>query len=233
MSRRAFPESVLQPGQPRGVSLPPMKTAVVRLLMLLVVVGVAVPLIPFLAFGTRLDEWILDWITPPPAPGVLALLEVGVLAVDLLLPVPSSVVATLGGATLGVAAGTVCAWVGMTAGSLAGWWLGRAAGGRALNRLAAEDLQMLQQQERRLGPMLVVLTRPVPLLAEAAALVAGAAGMPLRDFFLAAATGNGLLALVWSALGAAGREAGSLPMALLAALVLPVALAWLVVRRQR
>ena len=77
---------------------------------------------------------------------------------------------------------------------------------------------------------------PVPAaaqsLAEAAALVAGAAGMTLRDFFLASASGNALVALAWSVLGAAGQEAGSLPMAILAALVLPVALVWLVVRRQ-
>ena len=80
--------------------------------------------------------------------------------------------------------------------------------------------------------MLVAITRPLPLLAEAAALVAGAAGMTLRDFFLASASGNALVALAWSVLGAAGQEAGSLPMAILAALVLPVALVWLVVRRQ-
>ena len=209
-----------------------MRTQVARLLVVMLLVAVAVPLVPFLAFGTRLDELVIGWLTPLPSPAMLAMLEVAVLAVDLLLPVPSSVVATLGGATLGVAAGTACAWLGMTAGSLAGWWLGRAAGGRALERLPAEDRLALQQQETRLGPMLVAITRPLPLLAEAAALVAVAAGMTLRDFFLASASGNALVALAWSVLGAAGQEAGSLPMAILAALVLPVALVWLVVRRQ-
>jgi uncharacterized membrane protein YdjX (TVP38/TMEM64 family) len=188
--------------------------------------------VPFLLFGTRLDRLVADWLDPRPAPAVLALLEVGVLAADILLPVPSSMVATLGGAELGIALGTLCAFLGMTAGSLAGWWLGSTAGARALARIDAADREALERRQQRLGPVLVVLTRPLPLVAEAAALVAGGTGMTLRDFLPAAASGNLAIALVWSAAGALGRSADSLPLALVWSLVIPVALAWLAVRRQ-
>ena len=77
-----------------------------RLLVLLTLAAIAVPLVPFLLFGTRLDRLVAHWLDPMPAPPVLAMLEVGVLAVDILLPVPSSMVATLGGAELGLALGT-------------------------------------------------------------------------------------------------------------------------------
>ncbi|MFM7107816.1 MAG: VTT domain-containing protein, partial [Planctomycetaceae bacterium] len=139
------------------------------ILLLLAAGAVAVPLVPFLLVGARLDHAVAAWLDPPPPPAMLAALEVGVLAADILLPVPSSVVATLGGSVLGVAGGTACAWLGMTLGSLAGWAVGRLAGGRALDRIDAADRAALDRQERRLGPAFIVITRPLPLVAEAAA----------------------------------------------------------------
>lgn len=201
-----------------------------RLLLLFALASIAVPLLPFLACGARIDAVVADWLDPlPPAP-MLAALEIGVLAADLLLPVPSSMVATLGGAALGVVGGTLGAWLGMTAGALAGWWLGRLAGGRALDGLDATDRAMLARQERRLGPLLVVLTRPLPLVAEATALFAGAAGMPLATFLAAAAGGNLAIAFAWSLVGALGRGADSLPGVLAASLAVPVAGALLALR---
>lgn len=203
-----------------------------RLLVVLTLAAVAVPLIPFLVFGTRLDVLVADWLEPRPAPAVLAVLEVGVLAADIVLPVPSSMVATLGGAELGIALGTACAFLGLTAGSLAGWSLGKAAGARALARLDAADRRDLERRQQRLGPLLVVLTRPLPIVAEAAALVAGGSGMRLGHFLPAAASGNLVIALLWSAAGACGRAADSLPLVLVWSLVIPVALAWLAMRRR-
>lgn len=204
-----------------------------RLLLVLSLAAVAVPLVPFVLFGARLDALVAGWLEPRPAPAALAALEVAVLAADLVLPVPSSMVATLGGAELGVAAGTACAFLGLSAGSLAGWWAGRAAGAQALDRLEPSDQRDLQRSLDRLGPLFVVLTRPLPLVAEAGSLLAGGSGMPLRDFAPAAAAGNLVIAVVWSAAGALGRSAESLPLAVVWSLVVPVALAWLAVRRRR
>lgn len=204
-----------------------------RATSLLVVVAIAaalVPLVPFLLFGTRLDTLVAGWLDPPPPRPVMALFETGILAADLLLPVPSSVVATFGGARLGVAVGSLCAWTGMTLGAVVGWWIGRRAGSRALERLDEGDRGAIDRAGARLGPLLVLLTRPLPLVSEAAALAAGGAGMPLRTFFAAAAAGNAVIAIAWSALGAAGGDGEALSTALLVALLVPVALAWGVVR---
>jgi uncharacterized membrane protein YdjX (TVP38/TMEM64 family) len=202
-----------------------------RLILMLALLAVAVPLVPFLAFGTRLDHAVAGWLDPPPAPQVLAAIEVGVLAADLLLPVPSSMVATLGGAHLGVVIGTGCAWLGMTAGAMLGWWLGRTAGAASLSSLTLAEQERLARQQRRFGPLAVVLTRPLPLVAEAAALMAGASGMSWRDFLLAAGSGNLAIALVWSLAGALGRQADSLQWVLIGSLAVPVAITWLVLRR--
>lgn len=202
-----------------------------RLLLVLALAAVAVPLVPFLACGARLDTLVADWLDPLPPPPLLAALEVGVLAADLLLPVPSSMVATLGGASLGPAVGTLCAWAGMTIGAAIGWWLGRTTAGRSLESLDATDRAALARQQRRLGPLLVVLTRPLPLVAEATALFAGAAGMPLQTFLAAAAGGNLAIAFAWSLAGTLGREADSLQWVLAASLAAPVAAALLAIRR--
>lgn len=202
-----------------------------RLLLILALAAVAVPLIPFLAFGTRLDHAVARWLDPLPAPPVLAAIEVGVLAADLLLPVPSSMVATLGGAHLGVVIGTACAWLGMTAGAMVGWWLGHTAGAASLSSLTADEKERLARQQRRFGPLAVVLTRPLPLVAEAAALMAGAAGMGWWEFLVAAGSGNLVITLVWSLAGALGRQTDSLQWVLVGSLAVPVAITWLMARR--
>ena len=202
-----------------------------RLLLLLTIAAVAVPLVPYLAFGARLDHAIAAWLDPPPSRPVMAAIEIGVLASDLLLPVPSSMVATLGGATLGIAVGTACGWLGMTLGAAAGWAVGRTFGRRAVTTLDEADRRDLDRGERRYGPLVLVATRPVPLLAEAVAILAGAAGMPLRPFLVWTAAGNLAVAAAWSAAGALGKEIDAVQWMVAGSLVLPVLLAWLVSRR--
>jgi uncharacterized membrane protein YdjX (TVP38/TMEM64 family) len=197
-----------------------------RLLLGLTLLAVAVPLVPFLLVGTRLDHAVAAWLDPPPSPPMLAAAEVAILAVDVFLPVPSSVVATLGGARLGVVTGTLMAWLGMTLGAFAGWGLGRVAGGRIVARLDAEARQSLAEREARLGPLLIVLTRPLPLLAEAAAILAGASGMPARTFATGAAVGNLAIAFAWSLIGRLGAQADALQWVVIWSLVLPVAVVW-------
>ncbi len=203
-----------------------------RLLVVTVLAAVAVPLVPLAVFGMRLDAWVAAWLaTEPPAP-MLAAAEVGVLAADILLPVPSSLVATFGGAVLGIPLGTLCAWLGLTIGSLAGWALGRFAGAAAVGGLPADERTAIESWQARLGPLAVLLTRPLPLAAEAAALLAGATGMGVGSFLAAAATGNLAVALVWSVTGALGRQFDGMAAAAIWSLLAPTAAAWWLLRRR-
>jgi len=204
----------------------------VRLLLCLTAAAIAVPLIPWLLWGTRLDHAVVAWLDPPPPPAVLAAAEIAVLAADILLPVPSSLVATLGGASLGLATGTACGWLGLTIGSLAGWWLGRAAGRRGVTSLDDRERAVLETRQRTLGPLLVVVSRPLPILAEAVALMAGAAGMTWRTFLAAAAPANLAIALAWSLAGTLGQAADSLQWVALAAVAVPAAVAAVVAVRR-
>lgn len=204
----------------------------IRLLVSLTAAAIAVPLVPWLLWGARIDHAVAAWLDPPPPAAFLAAAEVGVLAADILLPVPSSLVATLGGASLGVGAGTLCAWAGMTIGSLAGWWLGRTIGRRSLDTLDPAARASFDCRQRRVGPLLVVLTRPLPILAEAAALMAGAAGMSGRTFLAASGTANLAIAFAWSLAGSVGKAADSLQWFAVASLAVPVVIAAVVAARR-
>ena len=196
---------------------------VVRVFMLGTLAAVAIPLIPFLVFGEQLDVAISRFLDPPPAAIVVAAVEVGVLTSDILLPVPSSLVATLGGAILGVPLGTLCGWLGMTLAAVIGWSLGHFLGNSAVSRLPTEERRFVERFRRQTASMLVILSRPVPLLAEAAAILVGGSGMPLARFLPAAAAGNLAVALAWSLAGSLGRQYEQLQWILVLSLLVPVA----------
>lgn len=104
-----------------------------------------------------------------------AVVGVSLLVVDVVLPVPSSLVMVVHGALFGIALGTVISLVGTVGAALAGYWLGRWAGPPVLRRVcSAAERKRASVLVRRWGLLAVVASRPVPLLAEAVAVVAGA-----------------------------------------------------------
>lgn len=106
-------------------------------------------------------------------------LGVALLVADVLLPVPSSVVMLGHGALFGVALGTALSALGATLATIAGHTLGR-AGAKTLGRLMTEDeLRRAHALIERWGLTAIVLSRPIPILAETVAIVAGASGFPV------------------------------------------------------
>ena len=98
--------------------------------LLLIATLLAVPVVPFLIVGERLEACIAGWLSLDLSPGTVAVAVFGLLASDIVLPVPSSVVITFGGRILGFWDGTGVAWCGMTAGAVIAFWLGRVFGAR-------------------------------------------------------------------------------------------------------
>src|SRR5690348_10551855 len=109
--------------------------------LLIICLALLVPVIPFLSFGGWLEERVGAWLDPPPAPSVVALGTVAILATDILLPIPSSGVSTVAGAQLGILPATAASWLGMTLGAIGGFWLARSFGRPLAERLSSiEDL---------------------------------------------------------------------------------------------
>jgi uncharacterized membrane protein YdjX (TVP38/TMEM64 family) len=152
------------------------------------------------------------------------------LAGDVLLPVPSSAVMLLNGSLFGPVGGAALSLAGSEAAALLGWAIGR-RGGPLLRRVvspAARDRAEALVRER--GAMAIVLTRPIPVVAETAAILAGAAGMPLRRLALAAAVGALPPALPYALAGAYAKRFADI--AVLAVMLLLAAAFWLVARRR-
>lgn len=187
----------------------------------------AILIVPYLAVEAQLDTWGAALLAATRAhPLAAALLIVSLLAGDVLLPVPSSAINALAGALFGWAAGAALIWVGLGLGCLLGYALG-AGGARPLAKHLVGDAE-LARAIGRFGPAVsvsLVLTRAVPVLAEAGTLAAGAAGMPIGRYLLITGLANAGVALVYAGVGAAALNANSFLLAFAAAAGLP-ALAW-------
>lgn len=160
-------------------------------------------------------------------PLAAAALIVGALTLDVLLPVPNGVTNTLAGAAFGFPVGALIIWLGLMGASLAGYAIGRwAARPLAARLLGADDLDRAHRLAERAGPIALIVSRPVPILCEVAAIAAGVAGMAFGRFVLAMALGNLGVAVVFAAIGAAAVESASSGLLMLGAVGLPVT-AWL------
>ncbi|HEY4310140.1 MAG TPA: VTT domain-containing protein [Pirellulales bacterium] len=182
-----------------------------------------VPIIPFLSFGDSLEAQVERWFDTALSPMATAAIVVGILASDILLPVPSSFVSTLAGARLGFLGATAVVWLGMTLGAMIGFALARAFGRPLAQRFSsADDLRRMEALGEDRGPAVLALTRPLPVLAEASVLLLGAVGVPWRRFLPVVALANLGLAAAYAGLGYYAGQEGNLPVALAASIALPL-----------
>lgn len=190
-----------------------------------IVIGVVLAfiLVPFLLAGERFDAATTGLLAAGHSPPLLATLTAVLLTLDVLLPIPSSVVAVAAGHELGFAVGAFAVFVGLQAGCVSGWILGRASGRRGMRKaLGAEPYARAGHAlDRRSGWLAFGLGRAVPVLAEASVLLAGAADVPLRRFLLASTLANLGVALAYSGMGAWSAATGSPGPAVLGAVLLP------------
>ena len=202
----------------------------VRRVLVVLACSALVPLVPFLIVGELPgDRWLSAQRHDDQTLGAAG---AALLAADLLLPVPSSVIGALLGARLGFVAGFAFALTGLCAGALLGYALGRLLPLRFTSSRDAADGPSLR---RAPALLIVLLSRPVPVLAEAVAITAGVTRMPAREFTLGMVTGNALYAAALAGDGAAllpGQLAGP---GLVLPMLLPVVswLAWRFMQRRK
>ena len=134
---------------------------------------------------------------------VAACVGVGLLIADVLLPVPSSLVMVAHGALFGVLWGTTLSLIGSVGAAIFGFAIGR-RGGRLMERIVTPaERERAGDILARWGTLAVIVTRPVPLLAETVAIMAGATTMTWRSLVLASFAGSLPPALLYALTGAA------------------------------
>ena len=206
-----------------------MKPAIRAALFLAVLF--AIPIVPFLWLGESFEAGLLKSLREPSSPGTVAGWVIGLLAADMFLPVPSSAVITYAGGVLGVLAGTAASWVGLSIGALGGFGLTRAFGETIARRFSdSDDIERMSRFTQRYGATALVLTRALPILAEACVLMLGASRLSWRQFLLPMLLSNLLLSLTYAACGVFFQSSNSFPIAIVASGAVPLVAA-LVIRR--
>lgn len=184
-----------------------------------IVIGVV--LLPFFLFETQFNAFA-GKLTGGSVPRALAAAAiVALLASDVLLPVPSSIVSTGAGVLLGFAMGTAVVWGGMMLGCVLAYALGARASGAAQRLVGVESLARAQGLAAHHGAWAIVICRPVPVLAEASAVVAGLVHAPLKQFLALTATANLGIAAGYAAVGAFAMTVNSFLLAFAGALAIP------------
>jgi membrane protein DedA with SNARE-associated domain len=180
-------------------------------------------LIPLALVGSQLESAVAAIARLPDAVPV-SMGVAGLLAADVVLPIPSSLVSTFAGSRLGIALGALASTVGMTAGALAGYGAGRAFARPVTRRVVGSaELARAEALANRFGHWAVLVARPVPVLAEASVVLAGANGMPLPRFALLVTLSNLGISLVYACAGAYAATHSVFLVAFAAALGIPFA----------
>jgi 3-dehydroquinate synthase len=206
--------------------------------LLLITIVLVVPIALLAIRGESFATQLREWQTHPPAPQTLAALVVVILAADIVLPVPSGPISTLAGSHLGVALGTAASALGMTLGAVIAFAVARRFGaapnenekGNPFSRdpigeRSPSTAPTAEQAARRHGPWMLVLTRPLPIIAEAAVLIAGSLNMPWRIFLPPVVVSNVVISVTYAALGQYAAEHRWLPLAVAASMAIPLAIA--------
>ena len=134
---------------------------------------------------------------------VAATVGVGLLIADVVLPVPSSLVMVAHGALFGVLWGTMLSLTGSVGAAVFGFAIGRRGGGLLERVVTPAERARASSILTHWGPLAIIVTRPVPLLAETVAIMAGASSMSWRAVIVASIAGSLPPALLYALTGAA------------------------------
>jgi uncharacterized membrane protein YdjX (TVP38/TMEM64 family) len=190
--------------------------------LVVAMLALSIILAPFFLFEEQMSGWV-ERLTRPELRGrAIAAAVVALLAADVLLPVPSSIVSTAAGAALGFLTGLAASVAGMTLGSILGYLLGRRWGLPLVRRIVRErDLDLVSARFRRGAGWALAAMRPIPVLAEASALFAGVAKVPLPAYIGVTTLANTGISAIYCAAGANALHGESFLLAFAGSIALP------------
>jgi uncharacterized membrane protein YdjX (TVP38/TMEM64 family) len=159
--------------------------------------------------GIPMEELARRWLEHAGL-GTAALIA-ALLAADVALPIPSSIVMVLSGAAFGVLWGSLVALIG----SIAGEWLGfelirRYGRGVSRGIVGADEFERFSAFFERHGTLAVMLTRPLPVVMETMSLVAGLSTMSRAAFLGASLAGTAPIVVIYAYAGAVSRQVDSI-----------------------
>lgn len=158
------------------------------------------------------------------------LVVVGLLAADVPLPIPSSLVIVGAAIALPPAGALLSCFAGLMLGSGLGYGMGLWLGEPLLARMAKpEHRATLSAWFAHHGLAVIAVCRPIPMLAELSIVMAGSARAPWQQFLLVCAAANAAIAAIYVGLGSQVSDTWTFLAAFGASCLVP-ALGWSLLR---
>ena len=179
--------------------------------------------LPFMLWGEQFDRATPQWLETLGPDAAFAAAGIALLVLDVVLPVPSSLVAVALCWRLGPLWGGASVAAGGALSFLVGYALGRLMPEARLRRWIGPALwDRVRGRARHHAGWWIVLARPLPVLAELSAVLAGAWRLPLPLAFAQAALASMAMGALYGASTWLGTQAPGLAATFAVLLVLPV-----------
>ncbi len=163
-------------------------------------------IVSFLLFDQPVNEWIYlitAEIKSRYTVWALALFLIATLAFDIILPIPSSVIAVVAATSLGFWGGSAVIWIGLMLGCCAGYSIGSGSAHYLFKRFVSQqETAKAQRLASTIGPGTLIALRGVPVLAETSVISAGMIRFPFIPFLFICGLTNAGLALTYGYIGA-------------------------------
>lgn len=152
---------------------------------------------------------------------IAACIGIGLLAADIFLPIPATIVMITHGALFGVLTGTFVSLIGSFLSAWLGFYLGRRGGPLLTKWIPEHERLQADRLLQKYGTPAVIVSRPVPILSESIAIMAGTGKMGWAPFTLAVFLGALPASFLYAFTGATAMRFDS--MVLVFGLVLLIA----------
>lgn len=183
-------------------------------------------LMPFLLWADTLARVAPLWLQSQQSLWLLAVAGIALLVADIALPVPSSIVAIALCWMLGPLWGGVSVAIGCLLAFVAGYCIGRLVPEPRLRQWVGPQLwDTARDSARQRAMWWIVIARPLPLLAELTAVLAGIWRVPLLSALANAAAASAVVGALYGASVWLGREQPALVLTVVVLLALP-SLTW-------
>jgi len=168
----------------------------------IVALSLAMPIVPFVLWGEPIEIAVQQWHATGPNQPSIAGAVFGLLVLDIFLPVPSSMISTWAGSQLGWFLGTLICFLGLNVGACFGFAVAKSAGSAFRARwIQDRDVVSMKQFFQKWGVLTLVVTRPLPVLAEAAVVLLGLQGLSWKKFIPSVSLTNFGIAFAYCVLG--------------------------------
>lgn len=157
----------------------------------------------FLLWEESLSNLINELIASTNSAALIALIIFCLLALDVALPIPSSVVSVAAALYFGFLGSVLLIFLGMSTCCVIAYYLG----GSANKFFASRKLHGTRREQKiidwtgRWGYWALCIARPVPVLAETSVVMAGMAKMPFHKFLAYTLSANLVIAISYGYLG--------------------------------